>query len=149
MTLLLVLGCPVPLEWARVDPPRPGGIEALALEDFERDLWLLGQPGRDEAISRRWQEMGLTPEGPCGVRAGADGLVLIEADDDLSVAMAISLAKTFDNSSPARSLWFCAGPHTLPEEPVGTITLVGPSRKATELLQATASAHAELSALLD
>jgi hypothetical protein len=119
------------------------------LEDFERDLWLLAQPGRDEAITRRWQEMGLTPQGPCGVRSGGEGVVLIQAEDDLSVAMAISLAKTFDNTKPARSLWFCAGPHTLPEEPVGTITLVGPSPKAHELLEATASAHAELSALLD
>lgn len=144
--ILLLLACPVPLEWAGVDPPRPGGVEALAMEDIERDLWLLGQPGRQENLARRWQEMGLELEDGCGVRAGESrARVLIQADDDPSAAMAISLAKTVDNTTPPKTLVFCAGPYEGAVE--STLRLVGPSRKADQLIRETETAYADLQAL--
>lgn len=145
--ILWLLGCPVPIEWAGVDPPRPGGVEALAMEDFERDLWLLGQPNRQANLERRWQEMGLTLEGGCGVRAGeSPARVLIQANDDPSAAMAISLAKTVDNTTPPKTLVFCAGPYEGAAD--ATLKLVGPSRKADQLVRETEKAYAELGGLL-
>ena len=149
MILVLLLACPVPVEWARVDPPRPGGVEALAVEDFERDLWLLKQPDHEEALVGRWRDMGLEPTGACAVRQGEEGLVLIVAEDVPTKAMAISLAKTFDNTTPARSLWFCTQEEPeLPESPAATIRLEAPSEASTELLEATRLAHSELTEAL-
>ncbi len=147
--VFLLLACPVPVEWARVDPPRPGGVQALAVEDFERDLWLLKQPDHEQALLGRWSDMGLEPTGTCAVRKGEEGLVLIVAEDVPTKAMAISLAKTFDNTTPARSLWFCteADPE-LPESPAATLRLEAPSEASTELLEATRAAHSELTEVL-
>lgn len=146
--MLLLLGCPVPLEWASVDPPRAGGVEALAVEDFERDLWLLAQPDPGPALEQRWRDMGLRVEGPCGVREGGPGLVLVQAHDLATTAMAISLAKTFDGTEPPSDIWFCSAPTELPETPSTTLLLVAPSEAASELLEATRQAHAELDASL-
>ena len=116
------------------------------MEDIERDLWLLGQPDRQGNLERRWQEMGLELEGGCGVRAGeSSARVLIQADDDPSAAMAISLAKTVDNTTPPKTLVFCAGPYEGTAE--STLRLVGPSRKADLLVRETEKAYADLQAL--
>ena len=106
--VLFVLGCLVPAERMGVELPKPGGVEALSMEDLKRDTWRLVEPvlegrgfgtdGYAEGVRRleqRFGEMSLEPafadgftapagEGTavCGRHEGRSGLRVVLAVDD-------------------------------------------------------------------
>ena len=106
--VVFLLACLVPAERKGVELPKPGGVEALSMEDLKRDTWRLvepvlegrgfGTPGYDEGVRRleqRFGEMSLSPvfrdgfrrsvgqgTAVCGRHVGRSGLRAVLAIDD-------------------------------------------------------------------
>lgn len=99
-------GCPA--EQLGIELP-PGGAEAISAEDLRRDVGILRADGA-RGFAARMKQMHAKMAGSCAQRGEGEGRTLsAPADDLLSQAALISLAKGLDTAEDGRSLRFCIG----------------------------------------
>jgi hypothetical protein len=118
MFLWMIIACPA--ERLGVEVPK-GGVETISMEDLQRDVYALTQPGADvgAAFAHRLAQMHVSgvEQGDgwvCGRRDGdGDPRLFVapwpaNAGDAAEDAALVSLAKGWDGrAAPPRTTWLC------------------------------------------